>query len=101
MTMKISLLILLSICVNNTTCSPSDSCNSLQVNTGSDWLDMEWSLYCGLTDPASVKAYTVSVTDTTSFIFNETLTYYCPMMNCSIHISGLHPCITYQADLHC
>ena len=97
--MNSSLVIFLSISLGSVFCSPTEDCNTLHLKTGATWLDMDWSLFCGLTDTTSVQAYTIYITDMTSFTFNETLTYYCPMMNCSIHMMGLHPCITYQADL--
>ena len=99
MVITISLVFLLSPCLASTITYPTEDCNSLQVKTGATWLDMTWSLYCGLTDPTSAKVYIISITDMSSFTFNETLTTFCPMMNCSMSIPGLHPCITYQISM--
>ena len=77
----------------------SEDCDDVSLTAGGTWLDMVWSPYCGINNPHIVSHYTIIITDTTFFIYNQTMITYCNMMNCSTHIPGLHPCITYQVDL--
>ena len=77
----------------------SEDCGDISLTSGSAWLDMSWALYCGIDDPYTVSHYTILITDITFFIYNQTMVTYCNMINCSTHIPGLHPCITYQVDL--
>ena len=88
MTQRICLIVFIILLPRTVLC---DSCNTVQMTGGDTWLDLTWSLYCGVDSPDTVMSYTLIISDITFFTFNQSMSLYCSMMNCS----ALHTSLDY------